>query len=248
MEVSFSNLLWLAQGAFTIWMLVDAYRRGAEQYWYFIIIFVPLLGPLAYFFAVKLSDFSPLSWRDWTLWQRRASLQELRYRAEQTPTLANNLALAERLVERKEYDDAAPYLEQVLTREPDLATALYPLAICRRAQGRLDDAVALLERILARDKSWGNYAALHTLVEIHDEREDADKALAACRDLARLAPTLQYQYLLAEHLADQGHEGEARELLERALEANQYAPGFVRRRNGAWAGKAKQLLRELPSE
>jgi hypothetical protein len=248
MDLTFTNLLWLAQGAFTIWMLVDAYRRGAETFWYYVIIFVPLLGPLAYFFAVKLSDFSPSSWRDWTLWQRRPSLQELRYRAEQTPTLANNLALGERLVERKEYDAAAAYLERVLAREPDLATALYPLAVCRRTQNRLDDAVALLERILARDKAWGNYAALHMLVEVHGERGDPERALAACRDLARLAPTLQYQYLLAEQLIDQQQEAEARELLERALEANQYAPGFVRRRNSAWAGKARHLLRELSTE
>lgn len=245
MEDYFYTALYLAQAAFTIWMLVDAYRRGAEWFWYWIILLLPPFGPIAYFIVVKLPDFSAL--RDLSLFQRRPSLEELRFRAEQTPTLANHLALAERLVERKEYDAAVPYLDQVLHREPDLATALYPLAVCRRAQGRLDDAVTALERILARDRAWGNYAALHMLVEVHDERDDADKALAACRDLARLAPTMQYQYLLADHLANRGETAEARALLERALEANQYAPRFVRRRNSAWTGKVKQLLRELSS-
>ena len=73
------------------------------------------------------------------------------------------------------------------------------------------------------------------------------KALAACRDLARADPTLQSQYALASHLADNGQEDEARELLERSLESYRYAPGFVRRRNRAWVGRARQLLRQLES-
>ena len=39
-----------------IWMLVDAIRRGAESYWYFIIIFAPF-GECIYFFMVKIRDF-----------------------------------------------------------------------------------------------------------------------------------------------------------------------------------------------
>lgn len=41
--------------AFSIWMLVDAYQRGAEHYWY-LIIFFPF-GEWVYFFLVKVHDF-----------------------------------------------------------------------------------------------------------------------------------------------------------------------------------------------
>ena len=34
-------VLTLAQGAFTIWMLVDAYRRQAETFWFWVILFLP---------------------------------------------------------------------------------------------------------------------------------------------------------------------------------------------------------------
>jgi hypothetical protein len=96
------QVLYLAQGAFTIWMLVDAYRRGAESYWFLVILFLPGLGAWAYFFVVKVGDFPGL--RDWSFLQRRPPLEELRYKAEQTPTLTNRLALAERLVELRDYE------------------------------------------------------------------------------------------------------------------------------------------------
>jgi hypothetical protein len=44
--------------AFSLWMLIDAYRRNADQFWY-VIILVPL-GEWAYFFLVKIRDYEGL--------------------------------------------------------------------------------------------------------------------------------------------------------------------------------------------
>src|SRR5947209_2077661 len=49
-------LLSLAQTAFMVWMLIDAYRRRAEGYWFWVILVLPGLGSWAYFFVVKLPD------------------------------------------------------------------------------------------------------------------------------------------------------------------------------------------------
>lgn len=45
----------LASYAFSLWMIVDAYRRGASQFWYPIIL-IPF-GAWVYFFMVKIDDF-----------------------------------------------------------------------------------------------------------------------------------------------------------------------------------------------
>jgi hypothetical protein len=237
------QLVSLAQTAFMVWMLVDAYRRGVEWYWFCIILFVPGVGAWVYFFVMKFGDYPGL--RDWSFLQRRPKLEELRYRAEQTPTLTNRLALAERLVELRDHEEAVPHLEAVLNQEPELSPARYLLAQCRAAMGQPDQAIPLLEKLIARDRTWSNYAAWHLLIRLQAESGDAEKALASCRDLARLAPTLQHQCLLAEQLADQGHSEEARQLLERSLEEHQYAPGFIRRRNRRWASQARRLVKQL---
>jgi phosphoglycerol transferase MdoB-like AlkP superfamily enzyme len=52
--LTFYPLFSLLQTAFMVWMLVDAYRRGAEWFWFFVILFVPAVGSWVYFFAVKL--------------------------------------------------------------------------------------------------------------------------------------------------------------------------------------------------
>jgi hypothetical protein len=238
-------LVSLAQTAFMVWMLVDAYRRRAEVFWYYIILILPGVGAWVYFFVVKFGDFRRGGFATAPLFQRRESLDELRYRATETPTLANHLALAQRLIEVRQHAEAVPHLESVLKREPDHATASHCLAVCRLAEGKAAEAVTLLEKLTAREPRWSDYAAWLTLIEAKAAVADGEGAVAACRELVRLAPTMQHHCLLAEHLLATGHADEARGLLEKCLQDHAYAPGPVRRRDRRWAGEAKRLKKQI---
>jgi hypothetical protein len=240
-------ILSLLQTAFMVWMLVDAYRRGAEYYWYLIILFLPVVGAWVYFFAVKVQSGDFRSVNLGGLIRRGPSLDQLRYLADQTPTLTNHLNLAQRLIEVGQHAEAVPHLDAVLKTEPDHGMALYSLATCHHELGRPAEAVPVLERLLRRDNRWGNYAGWRLLVEAQDESGDRAGALQSCRELARLAPTLQNQCLLAEHLLDDGQVIEARMLLDQALRDHDYAPGHVRRRNGRWAAEARRLIKRVES-
>ncbi len=226
--------------AFTLWMLVDAYHRGVDFFWYWIILLVQPVGALAYFFVFKVRDFRGLS--GW--FQPRVSLNELRYRVTQVPTLANQLALGQRLIEKHEYAEALPHLESALTREPDHAQVLYCQAVCHVEMGQAQKAIPFLERIVARDRLWSDYAAWRLLIEARSATGDPEGALRACRDLVKLAPNLRHRCLLAEHLLAQGQKQEARMLLDQGLQDQQFAPGPIRRRNRRWASQARRLLKE----
>jgi hypothetical protein len=236
--------LTLAQVAFTVWMLIDAYTRRAEPVWFWVVLLFPVVGAWAYFFVVKIGDFQGGNFG--LLFQSRPSLAELRYRTEQTPTLANHLALAQRLVEKGEYHSAVPHLEAARKTEADHGQVLYLLALCQANEGRSDEALLLLDRLVAKDPRWSNYQAWHLLIHIRAQRKDRPETLAACRELVRLSPTLQNRCLLAEHLLEDGQAEEARNLLALSLQEHYYAPGPIRRRNRRWAGQARRLLKRVP--
>jgi len=237
-------VLSVVQAAFTIWMLVDAYRRQAEPFWFWVILLLQPLGAWVYFFAIKVADFR-LGSTGLSLFQRRPSLAELRYRAEHVPTLTSNLALAERLIEIGQHENALPYLDAALKREPDHCQILYLLALCSTDLGEPDKAVELLGKINGRDRCWSDYSAWRLLVTAHDQRNDAAAALSACRELVRLSPSLRHKCILAEHLFDEGLVDEASNLLQRALEDYRYSPSNFRWRNRRWAGVARRLCKQL---
>ena len=175
--------------------------------------------------------------------QRRASLNELRYRAEQVPTLANHLALAERLIELKDYAGALPQLEAAQKREAEHGQVLYLLALCHAHDGRPEQALPYLENLIRRDPRWSSYRAWVLLVEAHTLCQNKDAALCSCRELVKLSPSLQHKCLLAEHLLRDGGAAEARQLLQGALQDHSFAAGSIRRRNRRWASEARQLLK-----
>jgi hypothetical protein len=238
------QVLGLLQGGFTIWMLVDAYRRQVEYFWYWVILFFQPIGAWAYFFAFKFRTSRLFGRRMAVSWERKQSLDELRHRVERTPTLANHFALAERLIEKRSYAEAIPHLEAVLAFEPEYCPALHALAECRVATGVADQAIAPLQKLIQRDQRWSNYLAWRTLITVHQTRKQPADALAACRELHKRQPTLETKCLLAEHLLDSGAHAEAVQLLDVALEDYHYAPWNMRMRNWRWARQARRLMAE----
>src|SRR5260370_10427105 len=121
------SLLYLAQAALTVWMLVDINRRGVEYYWFWIVLVFQPFGPWVYFLLYKVKDFR--SGQGWLagLFHQRPSLRELRHRVERLPTVASRLELGERLVEEEEYAEAPGHVAVVLERQPEHFKALFAL-------------------------------------------------------------------------------------------------------------------------
>jgi hypothetical protein len=236
--------LYLAQVALTVWMLIDANRRGVDSYWLWIILIFQPVGAWAYFFVYKVKDFSRGGGWLAGLFSRRPSLEELRYRAAQAPTVVGRLELAERLIEAGEHQEAQPHLEAVLAREPDHGTALFALAECHRQADRPAQAVPLLLKLIAVRPNWRDNLAWHTLIETHQDAGEHQEAAAQARKLAQLAPSLEHKCLLARCLAEGGDPAEARRVIEEALEEHRFSQN-PSRDDRRWAGRAKQLLAEL---
>jgi hypothetical protein len=237
-------LIFILHLAFTVWMLIDAYQRGVEQFWFLVILFVPVIGPWIYFFAVKAPDL-----RNFHIpfFNPRESLDALRHRAEHTPTLANHLALGERLIEEEDFPAALASLEKAHRLEPEHGQVLYFLAFCNSRLNQPEFALPYLEKLTKRDPRWSNYRAWRLLVDVHIQRTDQNAAIAAGRELVKLSPLLEHKCVLGELLLDNGHAQEAVTMLEQALQDHQFTPGPIRRRNRRWAKEAQRLLKRVPS-
>jgi len=238
---------WMLYGhlAFTVAMLVHAFRSGAEPFWYLLIFFLQPIGAWAYFFLVFLRSFNVGSGAASTpLWQRKLTLAELKYRADRTPTVNNRLALAEALMEKGKHSDAIPLLEAVLTADQIHCQAMHDLAVCRLVCQQPQEAVAILDRLMKRDSRWSYYRAWRTLVDAHRACGQSALALQACRDLERMVPNLENKCLLGEHLIENQLKSEAIQVLDLALEEYSFAPFGKRLKNWKWARLARRLLKE----
>jgi hypothetical protein len=234
--------LYLVQAALTIWMIIDANRRGADGYWFWIILAVQPVGAWAYLFLYKVKDFGGGSGWLGNLFRRRPSIEHLRHQVERSPTAANRLDLGERLVEAGQYDEAVGHLQAMLAREPEHCGALFRLAEARRGLGQPEQAVPLLQKLIVHQPGWGDYTAWRLLVEVCRDAGQADAAVTHGRELARVAPNLQHRCLLAECLLDANPAAAARKVLEQGLDDYHYLSGASRGRDRRWVGRAKQLL------
>jgi hypothetical protein len=237
--------LLLPYAALCLWMLADTYRRGVEHFWLWIILIFHPIGTLAYFFVVKLPTLRlTRGFSSGPLWQRKLSLDELRYRVERTPTVMNRIALAERLMEKGGHADAIPHLEAALALDETYCQAMHDLAVCHLECKQPEQALPVLDKLMKRDNRWADYRGWKTLMSVHEALGRHDEVLKTCRELEKRMPVWENKCRLAELLIDQGHKGEAAQLLIQALEDHHFAPLKIRLRNWRWARHAQRLLAE----
>ncbi|HEX9203956.1 MAG TPA: hypothetical protein VF964_08335, partial [Vicinamibacteria bacterium] len=108
---------YLLLSAFTVWMAVEAVRRGQAGSWLWIILFFGPLGAAVFFF----SEYLEHPWRWGAAAGRKVTADEVRRAqadAKRLDTAATWGHLASLLRVRKEFPKAAEAAEKALTRDP----------------------------------------------------------------------------------------------------------------------------------
>ncbi|MGC4070586.1 MAG: tetratricopeptide repeat protein [Polyangiaceae bacterium] len=228
--------------AFKLWMLVDAMRRRVDNYWYFIIAFIPL-GDWAYFIVNK---FPELRKRLGGLrFYRPNSLEALTYAVKTTPSAENRLRLAEGLYDAGLRTEAFEHFEAVLKTYPGDFRALYGAAMTLKALGRLEAALERFEQLLERNPAHDDYVSTLELADTLRQLSRNEEARAELERLVRQSPRVKHYLALAEHLVDMGCIDDARSFLEIALREYESAPDFIKRRERKFIGTVKSLKKQL---
>ncbi len=240
------RILFVLQSLFSLWMLVDAVgRRGLSRYWYFVIL-MPF-GEVFYFFKIKIHDpeFAWLKAPFGRLLVKPVTIEELRFNMEQTPSLANKIALAQALHDEDHFREAADLFEKTLRTADDSSECLYGLGLSRIGLGEHERAIEPLLALVKNDPKYQDYDGWHKLALALwkvDRRQETCEKLS---DLVLRSPRIQHRMLYAYYLAQEQRLGEAQEQLTTALREYEYAPRYLKRRNKVLFKQAKGMLQRL---
>lgn len=241
------NWIGLLGLAFTIWMFVDALRKRVDLFWYFVIWLLAPFGAIAYFVVVKSHDYD---WRRLGSFGRAPSKdpEALRRAAARSPSARNKLALAESLLDREQYEEAAPIFREVLATDPEDRRALDGLANCDASTGQLERAAERYQQLLEVDNAHRDYGAVLDYAEVLFALDRRDEAVEMLEGLVRTSGRINHRLALAHFSRLAGDANRAREVLLDALDHYDASPDFVKKRDKRWVGQARQELARVERE
>lgn len=234
-------LIYLA-GAFKLWMIIDAIRRRVDLIWFFVLLFPG--GDWIYFVAVKLRDFAvrpaaPPGEKP------RIDLDALRREVDSSPSFHHRVRLGWALLDEDQPEEAQRYFELGLTTHPADRDALYGQGIALLRQGQSERAAEALSRLVDRSLAYDDYGAALRLAEALFESGQRDDALELLRSVTRTSSRLDVPVTLAKYQLRAELPADAALTLQDVLAEFERLPDYLRRRNGAIATEARQLLRNL---
>ena len=216
---------------FHVWMLVDAIRRRAPFYWYF--VFLLPFGTIIYFFMIKLPELNGRrpAGTTTTFVTRGPSLEDLSEQARVTPSELNKLAYADALLEAQKLPEAAGRYRDVLRQATDSKEA--------------QEAVEELARLMDLNPEFRDYSAALDYAEALWQAGQHEDAIGLLSGLVGVSKRINHRMALAHYLKEQGDSATARSELDQALRDFASSPDFVQRRDQRWAERARKLLAEL---
>jgi tetratricopeptide (TPR) repeat protein len=147
-------------------------------------------------------------------------------------------------LQRKELEEARARFTRAVEIDPEEVDAHYQLGRIAREQGRLPEAIGHFEQVVARDQThaqheiWRETGATYVAAGQFD---DAQEALGRFLDQRQSDP--EGLYLMGRAQFGQGRLREAKEWMQRCIEAVKTAPAYKYRADKRWLNEAQQFLR-----
>ncbi|MEM1176763.1 MAG: tetratricopeptide repeat protein [Acidobacteriota bacterium] len=225
--------------------IVDILRVRAEWYWFLVALFVPVVGPLAYFavsygpWANRLGRISPAAARRAEA-KRRLKELEVQLQHWRGPSIlaeAGDILLS--LGKKKK---AETLLREACAAGSSPRESHLPLATVLQVQGRRwAEAKPLLEELVELDPDYKFGAARLAYARTLDELGETQAAERELRQVLAKRNPPEGKVRLARLLLRRGEEAEANELLAEVRADAAGMPPYLRREHGPWIRAAKRL-------
>lgn len=225
--------------------VIHAIRTGRSN-WIYLLIFLPFVGALAYFFIELLPDIRRgtfLSGFQMAFFPK-ARLRERERKLRLSDSVTNRLNLADAYAEQGRYNDAIPLVKESMTdmyaNDPDLMLRLARLYF---HAGQYADSAALFSKALYPENKGMNRMEdelLHArAIEGAGNKETAEEMY---QKVIRRHHSIEARYWYGLLLKHQGRTQEARAQFNAIREDMELQPRYVRRMYAPWARKARREL------
>lgn len=224
--------------------LVHYFRNRPEWYWFFLIVFFPPIGPIAYLFIEVLPGWN---WRLPVIsaLERKKRRQWLERMIVEAPTQETMSRLAAMVAKEGGHQRAVQIYTDALDLEPDELEARFGRGASLGALGRPKEAVEDLKQVVDLDPSFKFYEAALELARAYEQLDEDEKAAQAYQAILDRTTVSGAYYGLGALQAKHGNKAEAKRLMEEILSKQAGLPRYLRRQERPWVRKAKAVLKTL---
>ena len=225
--------------------VIHCLRRGAEQKWIYLIVFLPVVGCIAYFYTEILPARRNVNWQgglDFLFVSPAGRIKRLEANLRFTDTFNNRILLADAYRAAGRMDEAIELYSTSLTGAFSENEYVISKLISAYFETRQYEKLILLARKIytvpqfARSEAHLFYARA---LDITGDKEAAEKEFKRMK--GRFADfAARYQYGLFLHR--EGREKEAREILDGIVAEAPHLSPRERRYNRTWIQKSKEEL------
>jgi len=241
--------LFIISIAIQVALVVHVIKTGRNTIWIWVLVLMPLVGPLAYVFVEVLPQLlGTRAMRNAARGVRGAldpdrELRRAAATAAVTDTVAAKAELGAQRARRGDYSGAIETyrsgLKGLYEHDP---TLLLGLAQTQFAAGEPADARASLDELRAHNPDFKSTEGHLLYARALDAEGNLAKAESEFRALAAYFPGAEAKVRLAQLLRRVGKTSEARVTLEDVLKTAELAPRHVQRAQSEWIATAQREL------
>lgn len=233
--------------AFWIWMFVDAIRREEYIWVVLMVIFSFLTALFYYFFVYRQASASNVRGFELPGAKTRKRIKELQAQIHHLDKAHLHSQLGDVYFEKGSLQQAEASYRAAMERDAEDLDTRSHLGQCLLRQGRVKEALTLLESVCAENPKHEYGQTMMALAEAQGLSGQKEESLATWRYVNTEHSYTRARVQLAELLLERGETPEARQLLTEVLTEHPHTPAFQRKKDKVWVDRARSLSRKYPA-
>ena len=240
-----SIIIWLIQ----LILIIHVFKTGRSRYWIFLLIFMPLIGGIAYLAVEVLPGFAGSISGQRAVRNFKKTLNpgaELRHHEaawEQSPNVDNARRYAEALLQAGKVSEAEEITNRALkgfyANEP---TLLLMKARIQFEQNRPGDALESLESLQEHNPDFRDSGAHLLYAQVLEADGQTEKAVHEYSVVAGYFPGVEARYRLAMCLKASGNDKASKAEMESIVTDAKLAPPHFRKNQKPWLDAVNREL------